>query len=59
MERQPTDASERLECTRVGLHNCAGGWRNHDRAEDVPIEFNISPTSRTLINLANRQRTIE
>ena len=22
-------------CTRVGLHNCAGEWRNHDRAEQV------------------------
>ena len=23
-------------CARVGLHNCDGTWRNHDRADDIP-----------------------
>ncbi|GGN40471.1 hypothetical protein FHR83_007030 [Actinoplanes campanulatus] len=23
-------------CTRVGLHDCAGAWRNHDLADGMP-----------------------
>lgn len=38
------------QCTRVGLHNCDGEWRNHDRYEpSEPVRTPNAPTQTELI----------
>jgi hypothetical protein len=47
--------TEPPRCARVGLHNCGGEWRNHDRANDLPEPGATAPETAPASTLPAEQ----